>query len=203
MIMGGRKSMREWIARLVGAMLGVLFIGALTACADAAAAPDLAAPGPAQSSAFEYRLGPGDKLKIITYGEPTLTGEFSVSDAGKIAMPLAGDITASGLTPAELQAALEGALRKGFLKNPQVGVEVLTFRPFYVLGEVNKPGEYAYSAGMTVLNAVARANGFTYRADTKRVYIKRANEPDERRYPLTTTVTVQPGDTVRIGERYF
>lgn len=152
---------------------------------------------------FQYRLGPGDKVRIQTFGENSLTGEFNVSGGGTVSLPLIGDIRAQGLTTGELQVAIENALKNGFLTDPQVSVEVLNYRPFYILGEVTKPGEYPYTNGLTVLNAVATANGFTYRADTHRVFIKRANETAEHEVDLTTTTPVEPGDTIRIKERFF
>jgi protein involved in polysaccharide export with SLBB domain len=152
----------------------------------------------------EYRLGSGDKLRISVFGEDTLSGEFLVpGGAGLIAFPLIGDVQAAGLTVNELQAEIESKLKPDYLKDPHVSIEVLNYRPFYILGEVMKPGEYPYTSGLTVLNAVATANGFTYRANTHKVYIKRANSTKEKQYPLDATTVVQPGDTIRIGERFF
>ena len=93
--------------------------------------------------------------------------------------------------------------KEGYVKDPRVSVEVMTYRPFYILGEVQKPGEYPYSNGLTVLNAVATAGGFTYRANTKKVFIKRAESSTEEKYPLNSQTPVAPGDTIRIGERLF
>ena len=152
---------------------------------------------------FEYHLGAGDKLRIIVFGEDSLTGEFFVSGGGKIAFPLIGDIEAVGLTIPELQAAIAAKLSDGYLKQPRVSAEVLNYRPFYILGEVMKPGEYPYTNGLTVLNAVATASGFTYRADTHKVFIKRAATSGEQQSPLTPATPVLPGDTIRIGERFF
>ena len=120
-----------------------------------------------------------------------------------MAIPLVGQIPAKGLTTVELGHAVEAALRDGFLKNPDVSVEVLDYRPFYILGEVNKPGEYPYTNGLTVLNAVATANGFTYRANTHHVFIKRATDPTEHDVELNASTIVLPGDTIRVKERYF
>src|SRR4051794_29328190 len=112
-----------------------------------------------------YSLGPGDQVRIITFGEETLTGEFRVNDSGNVALPLVGAVHASGLASAELERAVAAALRRGNLvRNPSVAVEIIAYRPIYVLGEVNKPGQYAYQPGMTVVTAVAVAGGFTYRA---------------------------------------
>lgn len=167
-----------------------------------AAGPALAAlaASPADTS---YRLGPGDRVRVIVFGEDQLTGEFEVSGAGALSLPLIGDIRALGLTTPQLQAQIADELRAGYIRDPRVSVEVLTYRPFYILGEVNKPGEYPFTNGLTVMNAVAVANGFTYRADGRRVYIKHAGEENERIYALDSTTAVQPGDTIRIRERYF
>jgi polysaccharide export outer membrane protein len=151
----------------------------------------------------DYRLGPRDKVRIIVYGEPNLSGEFFVSGNGQISFPLVGDVEAANSTVAEFQARLENALRQGYLKEPRVSAEVLTYRPFYILGEVNKPGEYPYTNGLNVLNAVATAGGFTYRAQKKNVHIRRAGETDEKSYRLTADLLVSPGDTIRISERFF
>ena len=166
--------------------------------------PPVAGTSAAASIAdLSYRLGAGDKLRIVTYGEATLTGEFFVGATGTVAVPLIGEIRASDRTVAEFSKAVELALKDGFLINPSVSVQVLTSRPFYILGEVGKPGEYPYTSGLTVQNAAAMAGGFSYRANTKRVFIKHQAETAEREYPLNSTTPVQPGDTVRIGERFF
>jgi polysaccharide export outer membrane protein len=132
-----------------------------------------------------------------------LTGEFFVGGSGKVSLPLIGDVQATGLTVPQFQTAVEEALKQGYLKEPRVSVEVLTYRPFYILGEVTKPGEYPYTNGLTVQNAVATANGFTYRANTKKVFVRHAGSTKEDEVPLTSTTQVAPGDTIRIAERFF
>jgi polysaccharide export outer membrane protein len=161
------------------------------------------APAAGPASNFEYKLGAGDKLRIIVFGEDSLTGEFFVSGGGKVSFPLIGEVDAVGRTIPELQKAIEAKLADGYLKQPKVSAEVLNYRPFYILGEVMKPGEYPYTNGLTVLNAVATASGFTYRADTHKVFIRRASTTGEMPEPLTPTTPVEPGDTIRIGERFF
>ena len=151
----------------------------------------------------DYRLGAGDRVRVTVFGEPSLTGEFQVSSAGRISMPLVGDLDAVDLTVADFQRSVEQALRNGYLLEPRVSAEVLTYRPFFILGEVGSPGTYPYSAGLTVLNAVATAGGFTYRANVGRVYIRRANASAEEAFRLTSQTRVAPGDTIRIGERLF
>ncbi|HEX8901511.1 polysaccharide biosynthesis/export family protein [Vitreimonas sp.] len=177
--------------------LGGLLAGAASACASTIPTGDSGV------EVTEYRLGPGDQLRITVFGEAELTGPYLINPQGDIAFPLVGNVAAGGKTISELTAALRAALEQGFVRQPNVAVEVLTYRPFFILGEVRTPGTYPYSANLTVLNAVATAQGFTYRADRRRVFIKHAWEDQERVYPLTTTTPVQPGDTVRIGERLF
>jgi protein involved in polysaccharide export with SLBB domain len=167
------------------------------------AAPLAAAEPSSKAASTEYRLGSGDKVQITTFGEPTLSGVFDVSGSGEVALPLIGEVKAEGLTADAFARAVEAAFRDGFLKDPKVSVEVAAYRPFYIMGEVGKPGQYPFINGLTVLNAVATANGFTYRADTHHVFIKREADPVEHRLDLTTSTLVEPGDTIRIRERYF
>ncbi len=159
-------------------------------------------PSPAQ----DYRLGAGDVVRIITYGEDPLTGEFRVNDSGTIAVPLLGSLTASGLTPRELETEVAGALIGGdLLRNPSVSVEVVNYRPIFVLGEVNKPGQYPYQPGMTVVTAAAVAGGFTYRAVDDYASVVRtmpgAGQAIEGKAVRQTLV--QPGDVITIFERRF
>jgi len=185
------------LAALVAASLSVS-LGALRTPAAAQGVPE------AQRVIPEYQLGANDKIRVITYGEESLTGEFFIGSTGKVSLPLIGEVQAAGLTISLFQKEVEKALKDGdFLKDPHVSVEVLTYRPFYILGEVTKPGEYPFSNGLTVMNAVATANGFTYRANQKRVFIKRADSNQEQEFPLTSTLPVAPGDTIRVSERFF
>lgn len=170
--------------------------GALAACSTTASTPaEVAQP-------MEYRLGPGDQLRITVFGEAELTGAFLVGSRGTIAYPLVGEVRASGLTLPEFTDTLQQALQT-YIRQPNVSVEVANYRPFFILGEVQRPGTYDYSANLTVLNAVATAGGFTYRANRRRVFIRHANETEEHSYPLTIATPVLPGDTIRIGERLF
>ena len=169
------------------------------------------APGPAVPviSVFtgtvnpEYRVGAGDKLRIIVFGQTDLGGEYQLDGSGVISLPLIGQVQVRDKTVRELETAIADRLRDGYLSDPRVSAEVLNFRPFYILGEVNRPGEYPFTDGLTVMKAVATAQGYTYRANQKRVFIKRAHESEEKAYPLTGATTVGPGDTIRIPERFF
>ena len=150
-----------------------------------------------------YRLAPDDKLKISVYGEPELTGEFTVGSDGKVSFPLIGMIDANGKTLAELQASISQVLSSRYLKDPKVTADVIGYRPFYVLGEVNRSGQYPYRVGLTVNAAVATAGGFTYRANHRTVAIQRYGMAGEQRYQLTSDLQVGPGDTIRVLERFF
>lgn len=190
--------MRRFALKLVAAA-GLV----LTGCASAPPpAPTVAEGKDVGFNQREYVLGPSDKLRVIVFGETNLSNEFVISPAGILSMPLIGGVPADGVTVAGLEEAIAAKLRAGYLNDPRVSVEVLTYRPFYILGEVSNPGEYAYSPGLTVGRAVATARGYTYRANKSRVYIKRAGDAQEFSYPAETTV-IRPGDVIRIPERLF
>ena len=192
------------LGRFVFALLGLV---ALAACQSGAvpAGPTVTPDDtPAVQQTVEvYRLGNGDDLRVTVFGEPELSGDFQVDGTGAISMPLIGSVQVAGMTLPEFQNTVETRLRGGFLVNPQVSAEVTNYRPFYILGEVNRPDQYQYSSGLTVMNAVAAAGGFTYRANRRDVFIRSAGENTERKVTLTTTTQVRPGDTIRIGERIF
>jgi polysaccharide export outer membrane protein len=151
----------------------------------------------------EYRLGPGDNLRVIVFGEDQLSGEFAVDGSGSISMPLIGAMKAQGRTPRQLEQDIAQRLSEGYVKDARVSVQVLNFRPFYIIGEVNKPGQYPYSDGMTAITAVAVAGGYTYRANEEYVLVTRGGDPSktERRAPVNTHV--YPEDVVRVPERFF
>jgi protein involved in polysaccharide export with SLBB domain len=153
---------------------------------------------PATPATSDLRLQAGDKIHVTVYGEKDLTGDYQVNTGGYVALPLAGSVKAVGLTPPELETALEKQFTK--LRDPRVTVEVTSFRPFYVMGEVQKPGEYPYRAGLNVLSAIAIAGGATYRASTSEVYIQRAGSSNLQKFPQSPTVFVMPGDLVRVPE---
>jgi protein involved in polysaccharide export with SLBB domain len=151
----------------------------------------------------EYRLGNGDQVRVIVFGEEELSGTFTVDGSGHLAVPLVGNMEVAGKTLRDFERALQEKLKEGYLNEPKVSAEVTNFRPFYILGEVQQAGTYPFTSGLTVPNAVATARGFTYRADQRRVYIKHQGENKELEMPLTTTTPVLPGDTIRVPERLF
>src|SRR6476660_5185008 len=149
------------------------------------------------------KLQPGDKIRVNVYGENNLSGDYEIDQSGQISLPLAGTIEAVGLTQSELEQALAKKFRSEYLKNPKVTVTIATLRPFYMMGEVTKPGEYPYKSGLNVLTAMAIAGGPTYRASRSTVQIQRQGEGSMRDYPISASVPILPGDVIRVPERYF
>ncbi len=155
----------------------------------------------AVATTSEYRLGAGDRLRITVFGHENMSGEASVTGEGMISLPFVGSLKSGGLTVSELERAIVARLKPDYLKNPRVSVEVLNFRPFDIIGEVQKPGSFPYRSGMTVINAVAIAGGFTYRAKTNEFRIKRAGSSQE--VSANRDTAVMPGDVIEILERWF
>ncbi len=153
----------------------------------------------------DYRLGANDRVRIIVFGQPTLTGEFTLDGNGVLAFPLIGNVNAQGHdAPDSCSRPSRHGLIPTILRNPSVSAEVITRRPFYVIGEVQKPGNYPYVTDMTALQAVAMAGGYTYRARQNNLYLKRLDASGRMvRVAATPETKIQPGDTVEIKERYF
>ncbi len=190
-----------------GAALALLMFGAAPSLAqsDTTVANSGSQSVPAAPSAdpSTYRLDTGDQIKLTVYGEDDLSGTYNVDGSGNVRLPLIDSVHAGGLTVSDFEKAVEAKLSQGFLVNPRVNIEVANYRPFTILGEVNKPGEYPYESGMTVLNAVALAGGYTYRADQDTVYVRRKGSAREDQMPADDKTYVNPGDTVRVAERIF
>jgi polysaccharide export outer membrane protein len=203
----------------VAAGLAICAVMATSVAAETAgnapAVPDAPDPGTPKESASapagaavlndpNYQLGSGDHIRIIVYGQPDLSGEFHVDGAGRVSLPLVGDIKAGGRSVGQFEVSVVDALKPQYLRDPRVSVEVLNFRPFYIVGEVQKPGNYPYTNGMTVINAVAMAGGFTYRADDDDFTIRHANDPsDEDGEDADRNTKVKPGDVITVPERWF
>lgn len=176
-------------------------VAAVSGCGNPA---DRLPPIPPAPPATTYHLGPSDQLRIITFGEEQLTGEFRVGATGDIALPLIGRVHAASLTAPQLERNIEDRMRteKGF-RDPNVVVEVVAYRPIFVLGEVAKPGEYPFSPGMTAIQSVAVAGGFTYRAIENEFSIIREEGDGTASGKANPRTPLQPGDVVTVYERHF
>ncbi len=186
-------------------VLAVVSIGALVLAA-CSTGPEMGDPEELTQAGMGmagYKLGSGDEIKVTVYGEPELSGPFVVDGQGSISMSLIGQVEVVNLSLTEMSRVLETKLKDGWLKDPKVTAELVKGRPYYILGEVNRPGEYPFVSGLTMMNAIASAGDFTYRADRGRILVKSADSPNEREVVLTPTTTVRPGDTIRIRERFF
>ncbi len=188
------NSLPSITGRFSAAALLFLFVVAVTL------APAIAQTKPEQPV---YTLGAGDKLKITVFGEEDLSGEFEVDGAGFVALPLIGGVKVRGLSLRSVEKRVVEKLKDGFLKAPRVNVEVLNYRPFYILGEVKKPGSFPYVDGMTILMAVALAGGFTYRAKKSDIIVTRAHDPKRTKRKAQTDTIVLPGDIITVKERFF
>jgi polysaccharide export outer membrane protein len=197
------------IMTLLGLVLSVALIGGCSSSSRptpveaAAAAGGTTAQGAALGDINSYRLGPGDALRVTVFRHEDLSGEFTLDGDGYFALPLVGEILGGGRTSRQLENEIEGSLKSGgYLVEPQVSIQVLNYRPFYIIGEVNNPGSFEYVNGMTVINAVALAGGFTYRADQDDIVISRGGSsgPELEAAPDTE---VLPGDIIEVQERFF
>jgi protein involved in polysaccharide export with SLBB domain len=191
--------LRSWILILLTAL-------ALASCGSQDMLPafsDTELEAFARDAAAEApKLQPSEKIRVTVFGEDRLSGEYQIDPAGYVSLPLAGTLRAAGLTKIEL----ERELAKKFsteLRSPKVTVDVASFRPLYIYGEVAKPGEYPYKGGLNVMSAIAIAGGTTYRASRSSVQIQHVGETGFREYPLSPLVPVLPGDLVRVPMRYF
>jgi polysaccharide biosynthesis/export protein len=150
-----------------------------------------------------YRLDAGDRLRIVVYGQEGLTNTYAIDAGGSITMPLIGSVPARGRTPAGLASEITGKLRNGYIREPSVAVEIESYRPFFILGEVQAPGQYPYVPNMSVESAVAIAGGFSPRAMRDRVTLTHTDSSGSMRVVVPLGTGLSPGDTVLVGERWF
>lgn len=150
-----------------------------------------------------YLLDTGDRVRVFVYGQPNLSREYSVDDSGAVSIPLLGPITARGLSTQDLEGLISARLRIEYVRDPHVNVEVSTYRPFFILGEVRNPGQYPYLNRMTAEMAVAIAGGYTGRASKRDVRIIRHLNGKSQRIDAPAHIRVQPGDTITVKERFF
>jgi protein involved in polysaccharide export with SLBB domain len=150
-----------------------------------------------------YTLDAGDRLRITVFGQDGLTNSYTVDASGNVTIPLVGTIPARGLTTEQLAYTLTERLKQGYIREPKVAIEVEAYRPFFIHGEVANPGQYAYVANMTVENAIAIAGGFSPRADRSKVAVTRTAGGLTNRAAVGLAYPLRPGDTIRVGERWF
>lgn len=181
----------------------VLLLPAFVGACSGPAADEIMPPTTTTAEIASYRLGSGDHVRVTVYGEPNLSGEFTVDGRGSVALPLIGNVSAAGSNAGELEKKIIDRLSPEYLTDPKVAVEVITYRPFYIVGEVRNPGSYPYVNGMSVINAVALAGGFTYRAQENGFDISRTIDGDPRRIYGKKTTEILPGDVISVRERYF
>lgn len=192
--------------RLVRTILLMVPMVALAACGSGGGrgSPSQAAPMTIANPAEGYLLEPGNRVRVTVFNEPNLSGDLTLDPAGNITLPLVGNVLASGLTAGALARQVEETLvRASLMQTPSVSVEVQTFRPFYVLGEVRQPGEFPYISGMTVLSAVAKAGGYDYRALEDDVILIRTLDGAQKEYTANERTPILPGDIIKVRERRF
>lgn len=187
---------------------GLLLLGLVMAGCESGASLGPVSPSEQQAliesaATTSPTLHPGEKIRVIVFGEDRLSGEYEIDPAGFVSLPLAGTIKAAGLSKQQLERDLSKKFSGEYLRNPRVTVDVTSFRPFYILGEVTKAGEYPFKSGLNVMSAIAIAGGTTYRANRSTVLIQHIGENGFREYPLSPTIPVSPGDLIRVPERYF
>jgi polysaccharide biosynthesis/export protein len=167
--------------------------------------PPFAAKG--EAAAYEYKvgylIGAGDRVAVKVAGEADLTGEYLVDPSGNISMPYVQNLHVAGQTTDQIERQIKSRLQAGYLRNPQVSAQIVSLRPFYILGEVNAAGNFPYQAGITVQNAVAIAGGYGTRADKRDVLITRRNATGTQTYRVPVTTQIYPGDIIYVRERWF
>ena len=171
--------------------------GQMTSPAGSQASDESSAQG-GVGTGLDYVLAPNDRVRLIVFGEADLSGEFVIDSAGMASLPLVGEVQAAGMNLRTFQREVERRLKNGYLVDPRVSAQILNFRPIFVLGEVKAPGEHPFASGLTLLNAVAQAGGFTPLANTQRVFIRREGASGEEEIVVRSGVPVMPGDTIRI-----
>lgn len=190
-----RRNSFRFLKGVSGCLVALVFVLAYLSSGDALADK-------------EYRLGSGDKVRVTVFGEADLSGEYEIDGSGVVAFPLIGEVKAIGGSARDLEKTIANKLLDGYLKNPVVSIEVLTYRPFFILGEVKRPGSYPYKNGLTVLNAVAMAGGYTYRAKQSRWLVTRGDKNTSKKEWQEKEIEagefiVLPGDTIVVPERFF
>ena len=178
----------------------IMVIGAVLSETPAVAQGAAASADGAQ---VQYRLGSGDRLRVLVFGHADLSGEFEIDGSGRVSLPLVGNVSLGGKTLGQAETAIVNTLKPDYLKNPRVSLQVLNYRPFFIIGEVKSPGKYSYVNGLTVLEAVAIAGGFTYRARESSMRIIRGTDPKREKRDASPKTVILPGDVIEVPERFF
>jgi protein involved in polysaccharide export with SLBB domain len=205
------QSGRRALPAAAGAFLLALCI-AVPACGDdqdlprldnSAQQPERVVVTAPRSADSDYKLGPTDKVRVTVYGEEDLSGEFQIDSEGFVRLPLIGQVHAAGQSVFQLEALVENALDDGYLRNARVNIEVTAYRPFYIIGEVTKPGEYAYASNMTLVNAIALAGGYTPKAVESTIFVRHESDAKEHEVAVGQLTRLYPGDVLRVPETTF
>ncbi len=193
----------------IASFLLILVLLPLTGCSSS----DNSAPVPGEIIDAEkvieqditqiYTLDSGDRIRVSVFDEDDISGQFEIDSEGYISMPLIGRVYVKGLTLLQAKDVIVERLLDGYLKNPRVALEILNYRPFYVLGEVKKPGSYPFVNGMSLHNAIALAGGFTYRASKNGILIKRGDKIIRASGEEELVIPIVPGDIIEVDERLF
>lgn len=157
----------------------------------------------ASAAGTPYRLDSGDSLRITVFGQTNLSRIYPVDAGGFISMPLIGAVEARGISTFQLEERIARSLKRKYVKDPKVTVDVETSRPFFILGEVRNGGQFPYVADMTVQTAVAIAGGFTSRAKKRSVQVTRRINGASVTRMVQANWKIQPGDTITVKERFF
>lgn len=188
------SSAKTWYQCCFSVLFSLLWAGCLLA-QEPASAIELKAEG--------YKLGPRDQIRVSVFNQVDLTGDYVLDGEGRFSMPLIGTIAASGLTPEEVASRIIDRLKPDYLVNPRVSVEVSNYRPYFLIGEVKTTGSFPYVEGISYLTAIAMAGGYSYRAKKEIVYVTRAGDDESEELKLDVNEKVQPGDIIRVAERFF
>ena len=195
----GSVMFNRCISLAVFLVMGLALAGCYTDYGPVAAEPT-PIPPPAMSSFLQL----GDRVTVTVYGEADLTGVYDIGPTGNLDMPLIGAVKAVGRTPTELERAIAERYKAGhYLDQPKVTVAVVEYSPIYIFGEVLKPGQYSYRTGLNAIAAVTEAGGLTYRGRRDSIFIQHRGDPAWTEYPLLSSVTILPGDLIRVPERYY
>jgi protein involved in polysaccharide export with SLBB domain len=191
----------QTVKRVVLTTSQQVILAGLLFCAFGTASPS----AQIESAAPDYHLGSGDQLRITFFGKHVedLSGDYEIDGSGLVPMPLVGNLRLGGLTLAEAESTIKDAYQPDYVLNPRISIQVLNYRPFYIMGQVNSPGSYSYVNGITVLEAIVIAGGFTKRAKESSMTIIRGTDPTREKQDATPETVVLPGDVIEVPQRYF